>query len=285
MNPRTKILATALVALLAASAASAQTFLWNTFNESSFTDAFSSGNSVTVTVAANSRLTVFTSSFNPIALTNGTTKQVNFSISATGGLTSAGSGTTRVLYAGFFNNNSTTTGSTRFADDTGYLLRWNPNGAGNGFLEYQERASGAVNSLYNGYTGTSFGVGSNSAAIELLDNTLYSMSMRLALSAGGAFSFGTNNTSTTYGASVSGLPVTYYGYTNTDSTPVTTLNQFAFMIQNTTGSAISYTLTMDTNTLAGTYTAVPEPSTYAALAGLAALGLVMARRRRSAATS
>jgi len=278
-----QLIAACLAALFTASSAFAQTFLWNTYNESTFNDAFASGNSVTVTVAANSRMTVFTSSFTPIALSAGTTRQVNFTLSATGGLTAADTSTTRAIYAGFFNTGGTSTGSTRFADDTGYLIRWNPGGASAGFLEYQERASGAVNSLYNGYTvGTNFGVGANGANITLADNTAYTFSLRLVRAAGGAFSFGTNNTSTTYGAAVSGTPTTYYGYTNTDTTPVTNFDQFAFMLQNTTGSAVTYTLTMDTNTLAGTYSAIPEPSTYAALAGLAALGVVMLRRRRAA---
>lgn len=275
-------IATLLVALFTASSAFAQTFLWNTYNESTFNDSFATGNSVTVTVAANSRMTVFTSSFDPISLAAGTTRQLNFSFTATGGLTAADTTTTRAVYAGFFNSGGTTTGSTRFADDTGYLIRWNPNGAGNGFLEYHERGSGAVNSLYNGYTtATSFGVGSNSANVTLADNTAYTVSLRLARAAGGAFSFGTNTTSTTYGASITGTPSTYYGYTNTDSTPVTSFNQFAFMLHNTTGSAVTYTLTMDTGTLAGTHV-IPEPSTYAALAGLAALGVVIIRRRRAA---
>lgn len=275
-------LAVAAVALFASASCFAQTFLWNTYNESSFSDAVASGNSVTVTVAANSRLTFFTTSFTPIALTNGTTKMVNFTVASTGGLTAADTTTTRALYAGFFNTASTTSGATRFADDTGYLLRWNPGSTGNGYLEYQERGSGAVNSLYNGYTAaTNFGVGSSGAAVELLDNTSYTFSTRLVMSAGGAFSFGTSSNSTNYGASISGLPATYYGYTNTDATPVSSFDMFAVLLQNTTGSDVSFTLTMDTATLVGSYSAVPEPSTYAALAGLAALGLVAWRRRRA----
>ncbi len=280
----TPLLAAALATFLAVGSASAQTFLWNSYNESSFNEGFASGNSVTVSAPANSRLTLFTSSFAPIALASGSTRQIDFSFSTNGGFTAhsnPSTSTTRAFQFGFFNDGGTTTGASRFADDAGYLVRWNPNGAGNGFLEFHERPSGAVNSLYVSNGSSSLGVGSNSAAVELLDNTTYTASLRLVRAAGGAFSLGTSSNASSYGASISGLPAVYYGFSGSDSSPVTTINQFAVLFHNTTGSAASYTLTVDANTLAGNFVAIPEPSSYAGLAGLVGLGLVAARRRKS----
>lgn len=236
---------------------------------------------------ANSRLTVFTSSFAPITLASGSTRQIDFSFSTTGGFTAnsnPNNSTNRALQFGFFNDGGTSTGATRFVDDTGYLVRWNPNGTNPGNLEFHERPSGAVNSLYVSNGSTTLGAGSNSAAIEFLDNTTYTASLRLVRAAGGNFSLGTSSNASSYGASISGLPAIYYGFSGSDTTPVTSLNQFAVLFHNTTGSAASYTLTMDTNTLAGNFVAIPEPSSYAGLAGLAGLGLVATRRRKSRRT-
>jgi hypothetical protein len=62
----------------------------------------------------------------------------------------------------------------------------------------------------------------------------------------------------------------------TSFTGITTTQYFRFYLQ----AGVSQALTFDDIVVNGTVSAVPEPSTYASLAGLIALGLVASRRRK-----
>jgi hypothetical protein len=64
----------------------------------------------------------------------------------------------------------------------------------------------------------------------------------------------------------------------TSFTGITTTQYFRFYLQTPT---ISQALTFDDIVVNGTVSAIPEPSTYASIAGVVALGLVMRRRRGS----
>jgi hypothetical protein len=80
------------------------------------------------------------------------------------------------------------------------------------------------------------------------------------------------------GYSMTGGSLTSYATSYSDASALTTAFD-SFAINWATGTMNSGTFTLDSFSATVTAAPIPEPSTYAALAGVAALGLVILRRR------
>lgn len=103
--------------------------------------------------------------------------------------------------------------------------------------------------------------------------------------ANGVFSAGANATSNDLVISFSGVPAFSSGDSFTITTGIRVLDAVTALNLTTISTTGSYRIWNNAATTAfstvGTYNVVPEPSTYAAMAGVAVLGLAIWRRRRA----
>ncbi|MBL9195291.1 MAG: immunoglobulin domain-containing protein [Opitutaceae bacterium] len=221
---------------------------WSAFDETaSLPVTPTADGKVTVTVPAGQRVTLYTTQFVPIDLTQapaGTIAEVSLRFAASGGLSSIAAGT-RAVGVGLFNHGGTTGGAT-FADDAGYFTWINGRATGGSTIELRRRnGDGTSPSLLNP-TGSAFGSLGTGSAIQtngsLTDNVPYTFTLRLVRSATGV-SFGTNSGNTVAGVWLAGEGFSQSAYTNPDVPPASTVfNQLGFMFLNTAATPVTLTL-------------------------------------------
>jgi pectin methylesterase-like acyl-CoA thioesterase len=246
------------------SAAQAQ-LAWNAFNETTSAPAVSNADgSVTVTVPAGARTTLYATNFVPVDFSAPTAAQVyvtaNFKVS--GGLSSI-SGGTRAIGFGLYNNNGTNTGAT-FADDAGYFTWLNGRTTGS-IIELRRRnGDGTSPSLLNptGSAFNSLGTGTSvQTAGTLSDSGNYALQLHLVRSASGV-SLGTSSSTTTAaGVWLSGDGgLSQTAYTNPDNPPAATVfNEVGFMFLNTTAAPAVLTLSLTGLTAVNPPSIVTQP--------------------------
>jgi hypothetical protein len=169
-----------------------------------------------------------------------------------------------------FNNGASTGGvSVRSSTNTGSLKALSTATASSNAVLVISFTGGAPTHV----GGNFFSVRASDFLFDPVTNQNDAISVKVTLS---------DNTSTTYNYTPSAFSQTYRGFVSPQGTTITqievnytgTFNDNGGFVQNLT----TRLRTVD-NLLIGT--AIPEPSTWAALVGLAALGLVASRRRRS----
>jgi PEP-CTERM motif len=164
-------------------------------------------------------------------------------------------------------NTSNFGGNGVFVDDTGYLASYTLN-ATSPFVSGQviERTAGvAANNIFQG-TVANLGTAATSTNQVVFD-TNYAAVLTITRSADG------NSVSIT--SSFNGVSLS----TSDTTLPFTTFDQMAILFGSGFGNATTSRQNFIDDVVV-TYTPVPEPASIAALAGLGALGLVAARRRR-----
>jgi hypothetical protein len=233
-------------------------------------------------------LTFFTPAGTQQSLNLNDTFQAKFDLSFT--KVGTGGGSFRV---GIFNSTGTLSEPNRptgsgdpqyFAPFKGYLTSWNPkpdpSSATNG-LGVRERNTTTSTDLLSTttvYSGTLPGTGSPSGK-QFAAGTTYSAAYSISRTA---------NSELTISFSITGSGLGTFSRTVTDSTPSTyAFDSFGlYALSGSSNFAISnlvfsYDPAISAFDLGGP--AIPEPSTYAACAGAAVLGLAFWRRRRAAA--
>lgn len=263
------------LALATAAPLGAQT-VWQLINEtgtSTFKDGVNTGTGVTLSIPAGAAVTVYTTDFTSVSLASGEKYNVTFGFSSTAGITGADAGQ-RIIGIGLFDSNSTAT----FGDDQG-MMSWIRSDSTFELRQKNGTETGVESLLkFGAYAFTNLGTGTGGTAGALTDNTAYTVAAFQVDYTGTGYRFGTN-TSTNPGLSFAGGAVTRQGYTNPGTiTSGLTLDTFAVYFMNTSGVDAEFTISN-----VSLATAIPEPSTYAVLLGLAAVGLVAGRRRRPAA--
>lgn len=224
-----------------------------------------SGSTVSFAVPAGTTRIFLTKNFAVLDLTAAnTTKTVNFTFEASGGLTGIAGGT-RVLGWGLFNS----AGTSSWTDDGGFWTRFN---YGN-YPEMLTHVPGGAN-LFSGSQQGQGGAYSGSP----VDQTTYNALIRLMSNATGTgIRMGNNTPLANAGAAIQGPGVDQRAYINPVTPPpggFFTFDEFAFYFNNTTGDEITLTL----GAVDLTPAVVPEPSSFA-LAGLGLLGLLIRRNR------
>ncbi|MDP1579073.1 MAG: PEP-CTERM sorting domain-containing protein [Candidatus Didemnitutus sp.] len=157
-------------------------------------------------------------------------------------------------------------------NDTGYAVFSSGSNVGGGnttnlALNSYERVTTSSNDLLGTASVWGSSLASSSGATGYLaPNTSYTLSFKL-----------TNNAGTlTFGTSITGGNFSGMNYSFADSTsPTTSFDAIAIRLGGGSNQFSNLNLT------SFTVTAIPEPSTYAALVGLCALGLVAYRRRQT----
>lgn len=245
------------------------------FMGGNYSSTYGSG-SLNVTNASAQVLGYFTAAGSPVQLAVGETLTATFTFKMTGlpgGTTADGQ-----LRFGLLNSDTGTNSPNRISADvfsannqflgyTGYaaMMRVNPNATGN--LALFERTNMTNNTLIGSsapYTSLA-----STAFQALANNTFYT----------GTFSATrTGASALTMGYSMTGGSLTSYATSYSDASALTTAFD-SFAINWATGTMNSGTFTLDSFSATVTAAPIPEPSTYAALAGVAALGLVIMRRR------
>lgn len=153
-----------------------------------------------------------------------------------------------------------TNGASNYAGVEGYsFIGGIGTGTGASSWRFGETASAVGTDFTN--SGTNPALGGSHANVALTNNTVYNGSLTLTL---------TETNTLSISATVAG-----YTLTATDATPTTLDFNGFWMLTGTSGNV----MTVDNFQITGV-TAVPEPSSAAALAGLAALGCLGLRRRR-----
>ncbi|HEX9045805.1 MAG TPA: immunoglobulin domain-containing protein, partial [Verrucomicrobiae bacterium] len=230
---------TLLIALgLAATSAPAQ-LQWSSYNTSgtlvtanvaSGGDA-TYGGSVTFTIPASTQLAFITKSFAPFSLAAANSKRtVTFKMTASGGISSG-----RCLGWGLYNS----AGSDSLNDDVGYFGLWN---AGGPYNETYDHAAGTANL----FSGTHLGQGGTYTG-PVTAGSLYTNQIQLIMnSSGTGISLGNGGSSlAAAGLAIIGVGVTQYAYCN-PVTPllggVSTFDEFGFMLNNSTASPVTVTL-------------------------------------------
>ncbi|MBC8009368.1 MAG: PEP-CTERM sorting domain-containing protein [Burkholderiales bacterium] len=210
--------------------------------------------------------------FTSTALAAGESISVSFNIRSTLANPGAGTGAFRV---GLFNsggtrlanNQSAFGGSGAFTDDVGYIANYSTNAAAVNQIVQERTTAVATNNIFQGTFGQ---VGTAvSTANTLAFDTIYAATLTLARSGDGS----TMSISSTF----NGINLNV----NDAVTPYTTFDHLSIFFGSQFGNATTpRTNYIDDVTV--TFTPIPEPSSYATLAGLGVIGLVALRRRRSA---
>ena len=172
--------------------------------------------------------------------------------------------------------NTPSTSQSVFQGYDGFLVNWNafpPSGNNNLTLRYRTPGASASTSLMSSFTSTFATTGTTAGSTPTLHafqtGTDYQATYTISRGSGSSLSFS---------FSITGGTITTFSQTSTMSAPTTyEFNAFAlYSLSNTSDFGIDNVLITHT-------TPVPEPSTYAACAGAAVLGLAFWRRRRAAA--
>lgn len=221
--------------------------------------------------------------FGSVSLNNvGDSITLSFNVSFTG-ITSASTSAVAFRF-GLFNNdvaggyNYTADGQDPASDAQGYTVRTSPY---NSLTQSQARLGTANDSLMTvfGATGNTTSYDYSSKIPHLLNNSVYAMSLTITLTAVDTVQLGfsifdtANQVSTSFSGTSSLL---------TEDRAYTSFDTIAFSASDSgaTGTGI------DSATISNiTLTAIPEPSSYAALLGLTSLGVVACRRSRSRRTN
>ena len=260
--------------LLAAVALPAQT-VWQLFTESGSASSFvgsNVGKNVTVSIPANSAVTIYTSGFDAVALALGEKYSLSFNFSSTGGISGANAGN-RIIGIGLFDSKGTET----FTDDQG-LMAWVRSDMSVELREKRLTAEDESLLKFGAYTFYNLGTGTGGSTASLADDTNYAVSTFQIDYTGSGYRFGTHAT-TNPGVVIEGEGFSRSLYTNPgEITSGLTFNLFAVYFWNTSGSAVEFTIS-DVSLAAA---AIPEPSTCAAWLGLAVLGLAAWSRRMRA---
>ena len=305
MHPSFRCLLLSAAAFAAFQTAAAQTTVLRNDDLSSMSGWFNSSNSGMSVVngglsvsAGRHALTYFAPSATPQALASGESLQVTFDLSfTTVGTTSGG------FRVGLFDSNGATRptahgDSDAFQNYDGYAFTWTPNpGSGSNSLNLRKRLTDGTNQLLSSITdGTNYSIfnsgnssSSGSASGQVFQTgTVYAATYSISRGSGNAL---TIDFSVTGGAA---------GWNFGKSYSITGPNDLAFdafailSVSNTAPSsgsnfAIDNLRILHTAASSGGLSAqdvgggaIPEPSTYALGAGLAALGLAVWRRRRKA---
>jgi len=216
-----------------------------------------------------------------------------------GSLTKTGSGTLTLSGANTYTGGTTISAGTIFANNaSGSVFGTGPvtvaSGAtlgGSGFIGGLATVAGGGHLAPGNSPGTlTFTNGLTLASGAVLDFQLGTVSDLIAVTGGtlagpsgtGGITLNLSNS----GGFVPGTPYTLFNFVSgqTNSFDVTDFT-FGTLIGTTSGSDYSYSLTSTSLALTynGSLSAVPEPSTYAALLGLGALGFAAWRRRKAQA--
>jgi hypothetical protein len=172
--------------------------------------------------------------------------------------------------------NTPSTSQSVFQGYDGFLFSWNalpPSGNNNLTLRYRTPGASASTSLMSSFTSTfattGITAGSTPPLTAFQSGTDYQATYTISRG---------NSSTLTFSFSITGGSITTFSQTSTMSGPTTyEFNAFAlYSLSNTSDFAIDNVVITHT-------TPVPEPSTYAACAGAAVLGLAFWRRRRAAA--
>lgn len=264
----------ALCVLLSVASLPAQT-VWQLFTETGSPSSFvgsNVGTGVTVAVPAGAAVTVYTSGFSPVDLAVGEKYNVSLSFSSSGGITGA-STSNRIIGLGFFDSN----GTASFMDDEG-MMAWVRSDMS---VELrQKNGTETVESLlrFGAYTFTNLGTGTGGTIAALANDTTYTVAAFQVDYTSSGYRFGTNTT-TNPGVSIVGDSFSRQLYTNPGTIASgLTFDTFAVYFWNTSGSTAEFSI----GNVSLATAAIPEPSTYAALLGVVALGGAMWRRRRGA---
>ena len=170
--------------------------------------------------------------------------------------------------------------NTGFSGYKGYVFTWNPNpgsDASNG-LRLLARTSGNLDSLISTTSTTSntsyseAGSGGGPSGQIFQTNTTYRVSYTINRGAGDELAFA---------LSVTGGTMSFANSFNVSIPVTSTFDSFALYSVNNTEANPTLGSNFEIDNVL--ITAVPEPSTYAAVAGAAVLGLAFWRRRRAAA--
>lgn len=157
--------------------------------------------------------------------------------------------------------------STTFNDDQGYIANYSTNFSGFATVAAQGRSGGSATSAFAG-TLEALGAGTAGTSVIPFDTNL-AVSFVLTRSLDGS---SVSISSTFNGASV----------TQSDATgPYTTFNQLGIFFGSGWGNAGTPRANFIDDVSVIHTSAIPEPSTFAALAGVAVLGLAASRRRRN----
>ncbi len=279
--------AVALVAsfALSASIASAQTLLTNpadvTWFKSRSLDTITPGASNVLFAEGQGSGSTFIMNFPTANVAVGQTLTVSLSFT-TGG--TVNSGTSNSFRFGVFNNggtpiaanfNSNSPGASEFTNDFGYMFQHNFNGASSLGMYARDPGAGAMPNTLLSTTASpgwlSITSETTGTPAPVAASTFYTMTLSLARIDGGY----------TFSSLLNGGATSEYVRTLTDTTSgsigLASFNSFAFYVNG--GNAAISAIDISAMNISVATSAIPEPSTYAVLAGLCALGLVAYRRR------
>lgn len=281
------LLALAVLATTPVIAMAQTTLLNDTFSDGSSTDQNLSSSALWL----NSSTSGMTLTSGALSVTAGRHALTYFTDSGTHSLTNVGDSLTvsfNIVFSqvgnasggfrvGLFDSNGavrpTANGNnSAFTDYNGYafsmaLATPTTSSSTNNNLSLQERNTSVSGALISGLTGgayTGIGSGGGPTGQTLATATTYTINYSVSR---------TTASSLTFAFSLTGGTVTGFSNSFTDESPSTyEFDAFAILSTSSNGSSFSIDNVQ--------VTAIPEPSTYAALAGFAALGLCVWQRRR-----
>jgi hypothetical protein len=227
------------------------------------------GANTTVTVSNTNQNSTLVGNFSDTALSVGDILRLSFAFTASGNSTSA-----QNIRFGFLNSNNTPftanaqTNGTVGINDSGYFARYTPTSTVNAGDNYNKR-DGTTGSTATLLTGTAPPTTSLAANITTTAVGTFGVPVtgffQLERTASGVLM------SSQLGGSITS------SFLDTTS-PFTVFNEVGFFFNGNVAPSFAFT---DFSVVFST-SAIPEPSTYSAVAGLAVLGFVAVRRRRGA---
>ncbi|MDP1579072.1 MAG: PEP-CTERM sorting domain-containing protein [Candidatus Didemnitutus sp.] len=282
--------AVALVAsfALSASIASAQTLLTNpadvTWFKSRTGDSITPGATNVLFVEGQTSGSSFIMNFPTANVAVGETLTVSLSFTTGGTVNNTTSNSFRF---GVFNNggtpitanfNSNSPGASEFTNDFGYMFQHNFNGASSLGMYARDAGTGTMPNTLLSTTASpgwlNIASDTTGTPAPVAASTFYTLTLSLARIDGGY----------TFSSLLNGGATSEYARTVTDTTSgsigLASFNSFAFYING--GSNAMSAIDLSAMNISVAATVIPEPSTYAALVGLCALGLVAYRRRFAA---